>query len=87
MMKDDESGVVQLPRPAPICWASDLAIPSLAALGASVRSTSCPTAGTTTPTTRTTVASTGTNDLRIVTPITRGPPGLPPTPAGPFARG
>src|SRR5262245_40527060 len=42
MMKDEESGVDQSPRPAPICCASVLLIPSPAVLGAAVPSTSWP---------------------------------------------
>ena len=34
MMKDEESGVIQSPRPAPICCASVFLIPSFAILGA-----------------------------------------------------
>jgi hypothetical protein len=36
MIKDEESGVVQSPRPAPISSVSDLAMPSFAAFGALV---------------------------------------------------
>src|SRR5713226_3052205 len=37
-MNSDESGVITLPRPAPLCWASDKFIPSFAELGAWVLS-------------------------------------------------
>src|SRR5215471_13149160 len=46
MMNDDESGVVELPRPAPICCVRDLAMPKLATLGVCVRSGNCAPAGT-----------------------------------------
>src|SRR5690348_14808679 len=41
MMNDEEPGVVQLPRPAPISSLSDLAIPKLATLPVRVRSGIC----------------------------------------------
>ena len=45
MMNSDESGVVTSPRPAPICCSYDLAMPSLAVLGVTVRSASCASSG------------------------------------------
>ena len=40
MMNEEESGVIQSPRPAPIWSTSDLLIPSLAMFGALVLSIS-----------------------------------------------
>ena len=57
MMKAEEPGVNRSPRPAPICSVKDLAMPSLAVLGARVRSTSWPRAGTAAPTATATAAS------------------------------
>ena len=48
MMKEDDPGVSQSPRPVPISSSSDFAMPAPAALGAAVRSTSCASAGTAT---------------------------------------
>ena len=45
MMYAEESGVFTSPRPAPICSASDLAMPALAVFGFCVRSIDCPRAG------------------------------------------
>src|SRR5262245_21091740 len=42
-MYAEESGVKTSPRPAPVCSASDLAMPSLTVLGACVLSMSCAT--------------------------------------------
>src|SRR5262245_37880152 len=37
-MNDEELGVIQSPRPAPICWLSDLLMPAPAVFGFCVRS-------------------------------------------------
>jgi hypothetical protein len=41
IIKDEESGVLQSPVPAPICSVRDLAIPEFAAFGFWVRSFNC----------------------------------------------
>src|ERR1044072_8406087 len=41
IIKDEESGVLQFPVPAPICSVRDFAIPKFAAFGFCVRSFSC----------------------------------------------
>ena len=69
MMKREEFGRLTSPLPTPICSRNVLAIPRLAAFGASVRSMSCPMTGLLRRApTKSTVASAKTDRKRILPP-------------------